>query len=268
MTGVDDLARQLGSLGVEPGGVLVVHTAFSRVGPVEGGPSGLIDALCRAVGPEGTLVMPAMSDSDDEVFDVATTPCRAMGIVADTFWRLPDVRRGDSPHSFAATGPLAATITRPQPVDVPHGPDSPPGRVHELGGQILLVGVGHESNTTIHLAEALAGVRYRLPKYVTVRVNGGITRVEYAETDHCCQRFAVMDGWLEAAGRQVCGMVGQAEARLVRSRDVVAAALTRLRADETTFLHPPGVDEECDRARSSLQAQPWAPVATGPAGPR
>ena len=36
---------QLHALGVQPGGVLLVHCAFSKVKPVEGGPAGLIAAL-------------------------------------------------------------------------------------------------------------------------------------------------------------------------------------------------------------------------------
>ena len=173
--------------------MLVVHTAFSRLGPVEDGPRGLIDALQAAVGPEGTLVMPSMSDDDDRPFDPAATPCRAMGIVADTFWRLPDVRRSDSPHAFAARGPRASEITAPHPVEVPHGPDSPIGRASSLDAQVLLIGVGHDANTTVHLAETLAGVRYRIRKYATVLRDGRAVRCDYAEIDHCCQGFDRMD---------------------------------------------------------------------------
>ncbi|MEM7356005.1 MAG: AAC(3) family N-acetyltransferase, partial [Acidobacteriota bacterium] len=61
--------RQLVALGIEPGGVLVVHTAFSKVAPVAGGPVGLIRALREVVGPRGTLVMPSMTDDDDHPFD-------------------------------------------------------------------------------------------------------------------------------------------------------------------------------------------------------
>ena len=68
---------QLLALGVRPGGVLLVHSAFSRVRPVSGGPLGLIDALRAAVGPRGTLVMPAMADDDLHAFDPATSPCRS-----------------------------------------------------------------------------------------------------------------------------------------------------------------------------------------------
>jgi aminoglycoside 3-N-acetyltransferase len=248
----EELVRQLLVLGVCPGGVLLVHTAFSRVRPVEDGPLGLIGALRAALGPDGTLVMPAMADDDVHAFDPATSPCHSMGLVADTFWRLPGVLRTHSPHAFAAAGPHAPAITRDQPVDIPHGPDSPVGRVHELDGQVLLLGVGHDANTTLHLAENLAGVRYRLQAVATVLVAGRVTRCHYEEVDHCCENFSLMDRWLDAAGLQRRGTVGHGEARLARSRDLVRVAVAHLQDDETVFLHPPGVCGECDEARASL----------------
>jgi aminoglycoside N3'-acetyltransferase len=249
---IDQVTRQLAALGVERAGVVVVHAAFSAIAPIEGGPSALIGALLDALGPSGTLVMPSMSDDDDVPFDAATSPCRGMGVVADTFWRRAGVLRSDSPHAFAAVGPAAPEITRPHPVDVPHGPDSPVGRAADLDGSVLLIGVGHDADTTIHLAENLAGVRYRRRAYATVRVAGRPVRCDYAEVDHCCARFSLLDSWLESQGRQQRGRVGHAAARLARSRDIVAAALARLREDETVFLHPAGVCGECDEARRSL----------------
>lgn len=248
-------AVQLLSLGVEPGGVLVVHSAFSQVRPIEGGPQGLIDALLAALGPSGTLVMPSMSDDDEHPFDAAATPClENMGVVAETFWRMPGVLRSDNPHAFAAIGPRAAEIVAAHPLDVPHGLDSPVGRVYEMDGQVLLLGVGHDANTTVHLAENMAGARYLLPKHLTVLRDGRPEKFEYRELDHCCQGFALLDEWLEAEGKQRRGRVGRAEARLMRSRDVVEAALPRLRQDETVFLHPSGICEECDDARAAVEA--------------
>lgn len=246
------LCRQLLDLGVEPGGVLLVHTSFSKVRPVEGGPVGLIAALREALGPEGTLVMPSMTDDDDHPFDPKSTPCRALGVTADGFWRLPGVFRSDNPHAFAAIGLAAAYITAPHPVDEPHGPDSPVGRVRDLDGHVLLLGVGHDANTTIHLAESLSAVRYRRKKYVTLLKEGGLTRFDYAEIDHCCENFRLVDEWLEAEQRQRRGRVGHADARLARSRDVVAVVTARLRTNETIFLHQPGIDAQCDEARESL----------------
>ncbi len=250
----DELVRQLLDLGVAPGGVLLAHTSFSKVRPVEDGPMGLIAALVEALGPPGTLVMPSMTDDDDHPFDPHTTPCMGLGVVADTFWRKPHVLRSDSPHAFAALGPQATYITAPHPIDRPHGLDSPVGRVYELDGQVLLLGVGHDDNTTIHLAEALAGVRYRRRKYATVLENGKPARLDYDEIDHCCQNFTLVDRWLDARGLQRRGKVGHATARLARSRDIIEVTSEQLRVNETVFLHPQGVDEECDEARESLLA--------------
>lgn len=248
------LVQQLCDLGVRPSGVLLVHTAFSRVKPVEGGPLGLIEALRTAIGPAGTLVMPSMSDDDETIFDPRSSPCLGMGIVADTFWRLPGVLRSDSPHAFAAAGPYAAEITAPHPPDFPHGPDSPVGRVLVLDGQVLLLGVGHTANTTIHLAEYLGGARYRIKKQTLVMQDGRLAWLEYGEIDHCCRNFALVDAWLDARGLQRRGAVGHAEARLARSRDIVDVVSAQVRANPTVFLHPPGVDEECDEAWDSLSA--------------
>ncbi|MGE0702966.1 MAG: AAC(3) family N-acetyltransferase [Vicinamibacterales bacterium] len=248
-----EVIAQLRRLGVPRGSILLVHTAFSRVRPIEDGPRGLIDALLEAAGVEGTLVMPSMSDDDDHPFDPAATPCDSMGVVASTFWKMPGVLRSNSPHAFAAVGPRARDITRDHPIDVPHGLDSPVGRVHELDGWVLLLGVGHDADTTVHLSENVAGVRYRTRKYATVSAGGRPVRVEYDETDHCCRRFALLDDWLAEREQQRRGRVGYGEARLARSRDIVRVAVDRLRANDLVFLHQAGACAECDEARASLQ---------------
>jgi aminoglycoside 3-N-acetyltransferase len=249
-----ELIHQLRAVGVTPGDVLLVHAAFSKIRPVDGGPTGLIAALLEAIAPGGTLVMPSMSDDDEHPFDARKTTCRAMGIVAETFWRMPGVLRSDSPHAFAAIGPAAARITAAHPIEVPHGLNSPVGRVYDLDGKILLLGAGHDANTTIHLAESLAGVRYRLAKTAVVWRNGELATVAYTETDHCCERFHLVGGWLDEIGAQRRGQVGHADARLMRAADVVAVVTEHLRTNETVFLHERGVDEECDAARASIPA--------------
>jgi aminoglycoside 3-N-acetyltransferase len=218
MSFAEHIADDLVDLGVSGDGVLVVHTAFSAFGGRAGAPADLIAGLRMAAGPHGTVVMPSM---------------RGMGVVADTFWRMPGVIRSDSPHAFAAIGPHAAEITAPHPIDVPHGLDSPVGRAFDLDAEVLLLGIGHDANTTVHLAETVAGVRYKL--------------------DHCCANFALLDSWLEARGHQQRGFIGDAPARLISARDVVATALDQLRENEVIFLHPRGVCVECDEARASME---------------
>jgi aminoglycoside 3-N-acetyltransferase len=247
------VADQLRALGVKKGGVLLVHTSFRATRPIEGGPLGLIEALRDALGPDGTLVMPSWSGDDDEPFDPLTTPASpSLGIVADTFWRLPGVRRSDHVHAFAAAGPEAVRITAdPLPLP-PHIPASPVGRVHELDGEVLLLGVGHDADTTLHLAELLAGVPYRVPRYCMVLRDGRPVRIDYGENDHCCTRFALADEWLRVRGLQADGRVGHAHARLARARDIVEVAFEHLARDPLLFLHPPSAGcAECDEARRS-----------------
>jgi aminoglycoside N3'-acetyltransferase len=252
-----ELANQLRALGVEEGGVLLVHTSFRAARPVEGGPVGLIQALRDAIGPAGTLVMPSWSGDDDVPFDPLTTPAPpSLGIVADTFWRLPGVLRSSHCQAFAAAGPEAARVTSgPLPLP-PHIPESPVGRVHDLDGQVLLLGVGHDADTTLHLAEILAGVPYRVPSHCTVLQDGRPIRIEYEENDHCCERFALADQWLRAQGLQSEGRVGHAQARLARARDIVKVTLEHLAREPLLFLHSPEAGcAECDKAWKSVKGE-------------
>jgi len=250
----EDLVRHLLDLGVQVGGVLLVHTSFRAVGPVDRGPEGLIRALRQALGPEGTLVMPSWPDDATLPFDPLTTEADSdLGVVARTFWRLPGVLRSEHVHAFAAAGPRASGILRdPLPLP-PHIHESPVGRVHDLDGQVLLLGVGHDANTTIHLAELLAGVPYRITKRCVALRDGRPTLIEYGENDHCCRRFALVDDWLRSERLQAEGPVGHASARLVRSRAVVRVVVDRLRSDPLLFLH--AADDgcaDCDEARRSI----------------
>jgi aminoglycoside 3-N-acetyltransferase len=215
----------------------------------------LIAALHDALGPEGTLVMPTMTDGESP-FDPARTPTSQMGITAELFWRQPGVVRSGHPGgSFAAAGPHAHAICAPQPLSPPHGSDSPVGRVHVLGGHVLLLGVGHSENTTLHLAESLAPVPYSVSHPCVVVVDGTPQTMGIAETDHCCRRFQLVDAWLRERGLQHEGIVGRAHARLAASADIVSVAVEHLRADPLIFLCDPRERcEECDTARASVAA--------------
>ena len=125
------------------------------------------------------------------------------------------------------------------------------GRVHDLDGQVLLLGVEHSENTTLHLAETLAGVPYSVSHPCLVAIDGIAQTVMVPETDHCCRGFCIADNWLRARGSQREGTVGNAYARLFDSRDLVAIAVEHLAANPLVFLCPSGTAcEECDEARS------------------
>ena len=253
-----DIARQVAGLGVRPGSLVLAHVSFRAARPVEGGPAGFLAGLEEALGPHGTFVMPSYAGDDDRPFESTATPADPeLGVVAETFWQLSGVLRSAHPFAFAARGPLAQEITSDPIAFPPHSLASPVGRVLNLDGRILLVGVGHEANTTIHLAELLAGVSYRRRKHCTILSDGRPVRLEYEENDHCCERFSLVDEWLRRGRLQTEGLVGHAHARLASAFDVVALVSARLRQDSTLFLHARGSGcEECEDA--------WRSVADGP----
>jgi aminoglycoside 3-N-acetyltransferase len=249
---IDDFVQ----LGIPAGSVLCVHTSLRAVGWVADGPLGVIEALQACLGVTGTLVMPSMTGSSAP-YDRYYTATQDMGIVAETFWRLPGVIRSTHPSSaFAAAGPLAAQITKSHPIEHPQGLESPIGKVYQADGWILLLGVEHDANTTIHLAEAMSHVPYRRIKQLHVSQAGIAHQIEIAEIDHCCQNFRKIDQPLHECNQIRSGTVGQAQAQLMRSRDIVQVACDLLAADILTFLCPPGqcqLGTECDEARAYAQ---------------
>jgi aminoglycoside 3-N-acetyltransferase len=252
------LVADLEQLGVRAGSVLCVHTSLRAVGRVADGPSGVIRALRARLGATGTLVMPSMTGGATP-YDPRATPTRDMGIVAETFWRLPGVLRSTHPSSaFAAAGPLAIQITQSHPLEHPQGLDSPIGKVYQHHGWVLLLGVEQDSNTMLHLAEALSNVPYRRIARVRVREAGVERWVEFAEIDHCCQNFGKIAEPLRTRRQLRSGKVGRAQAHLMRARDVVQVACDLLAADPFAFLCPPGqcqLGEECDEARAYARVQ-------------
>lgn len=157
----------------------MIHTALSAIGWVSGGPVAVIEALRDAVGPDGTLVMPSHSGQLSDpanwgapavpadwvqiirntlpAFTPATTPTRGMGVVAELFRTWPGTVRSNHPHcSFAANGPLAEQIIAEHQLESPVGRQSPLAKAYELDATILLIGVGFDRCTMLHLAEDLA----------------------------------------------------------------------------------------------------------------
>ena len=249
-----DVVGDLRALGVVPGSILLVHTSFKAIGPIDGGPDAFIDALIEAAGPEGTIVMPSWSVEDDYLFVPEYSSCREdLGIVADTFWRLDDVLRGSHAFAVAARGPLALQITGAPFIVPPHAPGSGVARVRDADGWVLLAGVDHDADTTVHLGELEGGAPYRQPKHILVLENGVPKRVDYGENDSCCRGFHMVGDWLRTRGLQQQGRLANGHAMLARSRDIVATVIEEIGDDPCRFLCRPGSCEECDRSWASVR---------------
>ena len=145
-----DLKRALLQLGVVPGDVLMVHSAFDHFVGFQGGPVDVIRTLQQAVGAGGTLLMPTIPFRGtaveyalgEPVFDVRQTVSR-MGLITEVFRRSPGVVRSIHPtHSVAVWGSRAdAIVAGHEQAETPCGRLTPYGRLLEYDGKILLAGV-------------------------------------------------------------------------------------------------------------------------------
>jgi aminoglycoside 3-N-acetyltransferase len=81
-----------------------------------------------------------------------------VGAIVECFRHAPGVRRSSYPSvSFAAWGRQSHRIVADHSLDDDLGEGSPLARIYDLDGQVLLLGVGHDNNTSLHLAEYRAG---------------------------------------------------------------------------------------------------------------
>jgi aminoglycoside 3-N-acetyltransferase len=247
---VDTLVRDLRDLGVEQGDVLVVHTSLGSLGWVVGGAAAVVDALLNAVGPTGTVTMPAHSaDWSDPAgwanppvprawwstivdsrpaFDPYATPLRGMGAVADNLLLRRNTLRSSHPlYSHMACGAQAGLVVQSHPLDDGFGDGSPLGRLYELDAKVVLLGVGHGSNTSLHLAESRAvwPGKVAVQQRSTVMVDGVPTVVTWSAHEPDGDDFDRVGEVLDSAGLVGFGTVTQAHCRLARQRAIVDAAV-------------------------------------------
>ncbi|MFE9491313.1 aminoglycoside N(3)-acetyltransferase [Streptomyces sp. NPDC006641] len=268
------LAGQLSGLGVERGGVLLVHASMRAVGPVSGGVRAVVGALRDALGERGTLVVPVFTPENSDTsphyrdrvrglddrareavrasmppFDPAVSPAPSMGRLAEAVRLSDGAARSDHPQtSFAALGPTARKLMAGHRPDCHLGEDSPLARLYDLRAQVLLLGTGFDTCTAFHLGE------YRVPapprrSYRCVVTAGG--RRQWWEYED----VALDDGDFAALGADFArtddggtvrtGPVGSSTSRLFRITDAVDFATGwlashRVGAQVRALCHSPG----------------------------
>lgn len=246
---VDDIAADCRSLGVEPGETLIVHASVSALGWVAGQQQAVVEGLQRAITDDGTLLVPThspqYSDSGkwsnppvpDEWVEVMperlppfrpeATPSRGVGAVPECFRTYPEAVRSRHPeYSFAAWGADAAAVVADHSYDYGLGDDSPLADVYDRDGRVLLLGVGHDVNTSLHLAEHRAAydkehVSHRAP----VIEDGERVLVDYEDIAGTTDDFEDVGAAFESEFGVEKGTVGAAEAKLLDQPELVDFAV-------------------------------------------
>jgi aminoglycoside 3-N-acetyltransferase len=242
---VATLAADLRALGLAAGDVVLVHSSVRAVGHVAGGVQAVVEALIDALGPDGTLVVPTHTSFNSDPkdwshppvppewwpvlreqspgFDPARTPSRWMGVLPETVRTWPGALRSTHPEvSFAALGARAEAIVGSHPLADPLGDGSPLGAVYRENGKVLLLGCGHDNNTSLHLAECRQERPPTADFGASVREPGGGSRwVTWTAPVADSSDFAELGAAFEATGAGRTGRVGSALSRLAAQRDLV-----------------------------------------------
>lgn len=167
---------------MKKGDAVGVHSSLSSFGHVKGGADAVIDALLETVGQRGSIVMSTHSAnlSEDKrtpemtapgiswlfkilPYDPDKTPVTT-GTIPETFKKRKDVVRGLHPSlSIATSGPRAKALSEGW------------HRLLEHDGYILLIVVGLDRCTAMHLAEK----RARFPNHILKKNgNGKLVRTQ------------------------------------------------------------------------------------------
>lgn len=241
------LAAELGRLGVRSGSVLLVHSALSALGWVCGGAQTVVEALLDALGPDGTLVAPSHTGGNSDpaawgnppvpepwwpvirehmpAFDPRVTAAHGMGAIAEAVRTWPGARRSAHPQvSFSAVGAHAEAVTAGHALKSAFGDASPVARVHDFDGDVLLLGVGHGSNSSLHLAEHRVADPPREVSAAAVATPEGRRWVRWEDVVADESDFEALGAAFDATGATRTGPAGAGEARLMRQRKLVAFA--------------------------------------------
>lgn len=241
-----EVVGALRSLGIPAGRPVIAHASLSTFGNVRGGAETLLNALLATFGrvmmpafTYKTMLIPEQGPADNaleygsgqdlnrmaEFFHADMTADRLMGTVAEALRCSSLARRSTHPIlSFAGIGVEAALETQSLAE-----PLAPIGWFHEAGGWVVLLGVDHTVNTSIHYAERLAGrmgfVRWALTPNGVVECPG---------FPGCSQGFQALapdlEGVVRAAG------VGSTVIQAMPLADLVKRTLSRLASDPFALL--------------------------------
>ena len=242
----------LRSLGVRSGGMIIAHSSLKSFGYVEDGAGTVIDAMIDTVGPEGTVFVPTMTFGAP--FHHRDTPSYT-GHITEVFRKREDSIRSHHPtHSIAGIGPAAARVLEGHELTTPMGYESPLARIAREDGLVVLLGVGHTSNSTVHAGLEEAKAPY-LTKYrsVTVRDGDGTERVVSCLHPGCSRGFVRLEPILAHRGLQNRGFIGDAVVRVLRGRDIIDVTVEAVHADPSFLLCDYDECDFCPRARNIVE---------------
>jgi aminoglycoside 3-N-acetyltransferase len=247
------LEESLAAAGLRHGRHVLVNCAMGQLGWIEGGAPALLAALRAVIGPDATVVTPTQTANNSTSspifrnltrgmtrsqrnafvkrmpgFDRRTTPSFRMGMLAE-YVRTADhaVRSAHPQTSFAAIGPDAGELMRVHRLDCHLGEHSPLGALYAAGASVLLLGVGFEHCTMLHLAEYRVPGQRRIRRYrcFVERGDGRRVRRDFRAVDLDDSDFRRIGEHLRSRPFVTEGPVGMGQAIVMPAREAVDATV-------------------------------------------
>jgi aminoglycoside 3-N-acetyltransferase len=228
-------------IGVPRDCILVVHSSIAKLSRQGLRAEAMVEALLAYLN-KGTLVMPTMTwrtvTPEHPFWDELETPSHT-GVLSEVFrTRYASARSIHPTHSAAAHGPQAgALLERHHHDDTPVSANSPYGLMRNHAAYVLMLGVGLETCTAIHLPEE------------TIAPGVYLRPAEQAERYECRDRYGVVHKvrtrrhWrldrdfpkfgppLERRGLMHAGEVLGCRYSVVALRDLLDAVFVAMQAD-------------------------------------
>lgn len=246
----DEIKKAFSRVGLKSGSTVMVHTSLGKIGYVCGGAQTVIEALIETVGTGGTIMMPTQSwknlDPENGVhgdipkeywkiirenwpaYDKHLTPTNTMGAVAEMFRLWPGTLRSDHPaRSVSAWGKYAEYLVSHHDLSNIFGEGSPIGKLYELDGTVLLIGVGYDKNTSLHLADVRADYpgKHNCTEHSAVLEDGIRIWKAYETLFVDGEDFKEIGIAFEEKHHIQRGMIGGAEIRHMKQRELVDFAI-------------------------------------------
>ena len=243
---------------------VIVHASLKSFGEVEGGAQTVVNVLARVfptvlvptftyktmltpqTGPADNALTYGSGANQNQMAEFFTPRMPAdplMGIIPETLRKHPRAERSSHPiQSFAGIN-----ARRYLQAQIPDDPLRPLGVMEKLGGWVVLLGVDHTVNTSIHYAEKLAGRKQFLRWALTPK---GV--VECPGFPGCSAGFQAIAPEMGKVTRKI--QIGNSIVQAVPQSMLFRAVIARIKKDPLALLCQQEDCERCNQIRKLVRA--------------
>ena len=230
------LVEDLKKIGLTAGDVVIVHSALAAIGQISGGAKTVIEALLEVLTPSGTLMMPVFAGGLP--FDFKKSPS-GLGAITEAFRNYRGVKRSFHPtHSVCALGPKADDLIRDHlKSPTACGKETPYGRLIDMNGKILLLGVDNDRNTILHTLEEYAESPYLSERqFPYFDEKGKVKNLTLKAFPGPHRDFIGLDPLFRMTDVMTIGKVGNAVARLIDAHKMIEVGMHAMKDDPAAVL--------------------------------